>query len=80
MWIAAKTRLSNWSESISGYRMTPATAAFDDRREWYWAAAVPSPYATLVEFLERLDNLQAQRRGGTQDTDDTKTEESEETP
>jgi hypothetical protein len=35
--------------------MRPALEDFQDRSAWFQAAAVPSPYTTLIAFIERLD-------------------------
>ena len=34
--------------------MSPQPASDTQRTSWLWQIAVPSPYATLVEFIERV--------------------------
>jgi len=43
-----------WELDGARYQVTTPSAAFRDRGEWAWATAVPSSYATLVEFVERF--------------------------
>jgi hypothetical protein len=43
-----------WHKLPSGYAMSPLPASDAERSSWLWQIAVPSPYATLVEFIERI--------------------------
>lgn len=43
-----------WHKLPSGYAMSPQPASDAERTSWLWQIAVPSPYATLVEFIERI--------------------------
>ncbi|HOA25138.1 MAG TPA: hypothetical protein PK607_13605 [Aggregatilineales bacterium] len=43
-----------WVRELSSYRLAATEESYQSRRAWLWALAVPSPYATLVEFIERL--------------------------
>ena len=43
-----------WTLDNTQYQLTTPSTGFRDRSEWAWATAVPSPYATLVEFVERF--------------------------
>lgn len=45
-----------WIRQGNRYVMAPLLADFDDRSAWFRAAAVPSPYATLVAFIEYLES------------------------
>ena len=44
-----------WSRQGDSYVMHPPLADFETRTAWFQAAAIPSPYATLVAFVERLE-------------------------
>lgn len=53
-----------WHKIPSGYAMSPQPGSPSQITSWLWQVAVPSPYATLVEFIERLrinDTLGAAR-------------------
>jgi hypothetical protein len=41
-------------EEFSAYLPASRPEDFPSRPEWLWSVAEPGPYATLVEFLERL--------------------------
>lgn len=43
-----------WHKLPSGYAMSPAAGSEAGRTAWLWQIAVPSAYATLVEFVERI--------------------------
>jgi hypothetical protein len=43
-----------WLRAENGYRLSPAPGPDSNRTTWQWQVAVPSAYATLVEFIERL--------------------------
>lgn len=43
-----------WARDEDGYLRMPSVGAFPDRQTWLWSIAEPSPYATLIEFIERL--------------------------
>jgi hypothetical protein len=43
-------------EEDGGYRLALPVGAYPSRRAWLWRVARPSPYATLVEFVERLQS------------------------
>jgi hypothetical protein len=43
-----------WTRDDDRYRQSPPESGYDTRREWLWAVAMPSAYATLVEFIERM--------------------------
>ena len=43
-----------WHKQPSGYAMSPQPASDAQRTSWLWQIAVPSPYTTLVEFIERI--------------------------
>jgi hypothetical protein len=45
---------ATWQRNSTGYSPQSAPGTGKDRQAWAWQAAVPSPYATLVEFVERL--------------------------
>lgn len=59
-----------WERVGDHYALSPSPQAYDDRQAWLWEVAEPSPYATLVEFVERLqagDEEGAARLVGDQD-------------
>src|SRR5690606_36250582 len=43
-----------WVRELSSYRLAATEESYQSRRAWLWALAVPSPYATLGGFIERL--------------------------
>jgi len=43
-----------WRRREIGYAMSPRPESDADRTAWKWRVALPSPYATLVEFVERV--------------------------
>lgn len=43
-----------WQRTEEGYEPEPGPQDYQDRQHWVWAAAELTPYATLVEFTERL--------------------------
>lgn len=43
-----------WIREGESFKPTSSPHAYDRREAWLWSIATPSPYATLVEFLERL--------------------------
>jgi hypothetical protein len=43
-----------WRRLEDGYVMAPAVESYPSRTAWLWDVAEPSPYATLVELVERL--------------------------
>jgi hypothetical protein len=43
-----------WRRLPSGYAMSPQPGSVSGRTAWLWQVAVPSSYATLVEFIERI--------------------------
>ena len=47
--------VTTWRRQEDYFEMLPALSDFKDRSAWFQAVAVPSPYATLVAFIERLD-------------------------
>lgn len=49
-----RTFAVRWIQDEDGYRLSPPPTGYRIRQEWLWQTAVPSPYATLVEFTERL--------------------------
>ncbi|GAB4468933.1 MAG: hypothetical protein Kow00124_03660 [Anaerolineae bacterium] len=42
------------SQETIGYRAATPSQSYRAHHEWLWATAQPSPYATLVEVIERL--------------------------
>jgi len=47
---------TTWERQGPVYVLTPDPSEYPSHQEWLWAVAQPDPYATLVEFLERLRN------------------------
>ncbi|NDJ54121.1 MAG: hypothetical protein GYB68_13710 [Chloroflexi bacterium] len=45
-----------WVREESVYIISPPVGSHPSRQAWLWQIAQPSPYATLVEFIERLRN------------------------
>jgi hypothetical protein len=43
-----------WRRLENTYVLAPAVESYPSRTAWLWDVAEPSPYATLVEFVERL--------------------------
>lgn len=43
-----------WRRTENSYQPESPVPPYSPREVWLWAAAEPSPYATLVEFIERL--------------------------
>ncbi len=43
-----------WVRAANTYQVSPPPAGYPTRQAWLWNVARPSPYATLVEFIERL--------------------------
>lgn len=43
-----------WLREANGYRPAATVESYGSRRAWLWALAEPSPYASLVEFVERI--------------------------
>jgi hypothetical protein len=43
-----------WHRQLDSYEMVVRPDAYGQRREWLWQVAEASPYATLVEFVERM--------------------------
>jgi hypothetical protein len=43
-----------WRRQANKYILSPSPDSYPSRWEWMWHIALPSPYATLVEFIERL--------------------------
>jgi hypothetical protein len=43
-----------WQRTENSYQPEFPVPPYGSREAWLWAAAEPSPYATLVEFIERL--------------------------
>jgi hypothetical protein len=43
-----------WYRQADTYSLSSAPPPDSDRTSWLWQVAVPSPYATLVEFIERI--------------------------
>lgn len=43
-----------WQRTENSYQPESPAPPYSPREVWLWAAAEPSPYATLVEFIERL--------------------------
>ena len=43
----------SWARAANTYQVAPPPESFESRSTWLWSAAVPSPYAALVEFIER---------------------------
>ncbi len=50
-----------WQRKGDGYVLSPPPQAYSSRQAWLWEVTEPSPYATLVEFVERI---QAGDEGG----------------
>ncbi|MCC6905909.1 MAG: hypothetical protein IT326_08715 [Anaerolineae bacterium] len=50
----SRTLQITWERNGDRYRPVPLPESYRNRAEWLRATAQPSPYATLVEFLERL--------------------------
>ncbi len=48
-----------WRRDGSAYAVWPPVDPSADPATWYWQVAVASPYATLVEFVERLQSNDA---------------------
>ncbi len=44
----------SWQREENGYVAAPPMPQYSGRMEWLWEVAEPSSYATLVEFVERL--------------------------
>ncbi len=53
-----------------GYVLSPLPDSYPSYTEWLWASAVPSNYATLVEFIERLQ-MQDQQQAAALTSNDT---------
>ncbi len=49
-----RTFLIRWERAANIYQMSPPAAGYPTRQAWLWDVAQPSPYATLVEFVEQL--------------------------
>lgn len=65
-----------WVREGESYDPTPQNEDFGVRQDFIWIAAEPSPYATLVEFIERLQLQElagAQRLVSSPDLMDTAT-------
>lgn len=43
-----------WVRDGDSYRQAPPESGYSSRQEWLWVVAVPSAYATLVEFVEQM--------------------------
>ncbi len=43
-----------WQRQGDGYVLSPSPQSYSSRQAWLWDVAEPSPYATLVEFVERM--------------------------
>ena len=43
-----------WNRRLDTFQLKTSPDSYDSREAWMWASAIPSPYATLVEFIERL--------------------------
>lgn len=43
-----------WQHQGDGYVLSPSPQAYTSRQAWLWNVAEPSPYATLVEFVEHM--------------------------
>jgi hypothetical protein len=50
-----------WERDLNLYQLRAPISAYDTRDTWLWSVAVPSPYATLVEFIQRLQRNQLQQ-------------------
>lgn len=51
-----RTFETTWERQGPVYVLAPDPADYESHQEWLWAVAQPGPYATLIEFLERLRN------------------------
>ena len=49
-WVREQEQGSN----LPTFRLKEPIAGYGGRHAWFWQTAVPSPYATLVELVERL--------------------------
>jgi hypothetical protein len=49
-----RTFETTWERQGAVYSLSPGPADFESNQAWMWEVAQPSPYATLIEFLERL--------------------------
>lgn len=49
-----RTFTLRWARAANIYQPVPPPEGFEDRTTWLWSVAQPSPYATLVEFIERI--------------------------
>jgi hypothetical protein len=54
----------NWQREGNSYVTAPPMPQYSGRTEWLWEVAEPSPYATLVEFVERLQAGDVEGAGG----------------
>jgi hypothetical protein len=52
--VPRRTFTLTWHPDGAGFEHTPSVSAYGERYRWLWEVAEPGPYATLVEFLERL--------------------------
>jgi hypothetical protein len=43
-----------WVRKLNIFQLKISPESYGSREAWMWASAIPSPYATLVEFVERL--------------------------
>jgi hypothetical protein len=43
-----------WTREGDLYQQSPPESGYATRQEWLWSVALPSAYATLVEFVERM--------------------------
>jgi hypothetical protein len=50
-----------WERDLDLYQLNAPISGYDSREAWLWNVAVPSAYATLVEFIERLQRQQVQQ-------------------
>ena len=50
-----------WERNLNQYALKAPISGYESREAWMWSVAVPSEYATLVEFIERLQRQQVQQ-------------------
>lgn len=52
--VPRRTFRVEWLREKEHYKLSPPAGIRQDRQNWVWRSAIPSAYATLVEFVERV--------------------------